>query len=87
MEVVILNKERFVVSLLLNTSLCTRHTERPSKLKYQNLEQRKVYWRAMQRDGYLVLKNPEIPDGFQGKAFIGKICGKGCKMRDILLIG
>ena len=38
-------------------------------------------------NGWLLLKNPELPDDFWGKAFIGSIWGEGCSKRGFLLIG
>ena len=38
-------------------------------------------------NGWLVLKNPELPDGFRGEAFIGNNCGEGCRVCGFLLIG
>ena len=41
--------------------------------------------------GQLMLKRPELPDGFQGRAFKGHITGEDCRgpdqLVDILLIG
>ena len=34
-----------------------------------------------------MLKSPELPDGFGGKVFIGKIWDEGCMVRGFLLIG
>ena len=31
-------------------------------------------------NGQLVLKRPKFPDGFQGRVFIGKIWGEGCRV-------
>ena len=36
---------------------------------------------------WCVLTNPELPDGFGGKVFIGKIWGEGCRVRGLPLIG
>lgn len=36
---------------------------------------------------WLVLKRPELPEGFQGDIFIGNIWGEGCRVCDFLLIG
>ena len=47
------------------------HSE-SNKPKCQNLEQRIVYPRAMQGEHLLVLKNPQLSDGFGGRVFIGK---------------
>ena len=40
-------------------------------LKHWNLEQRKIYYRAMQRDGWL--KNPKVTKSFQQSPFIRKV--------------
>ena len=39
------------------------------------------------KNGWLVLKNPELPEGCQGEVFIGKIWGEGCRVCDFLLMG
>ena len=44
--------------LLLNTSLCARHTARPNKLKRWSLEQRKVYCRTVQGEWVNQTDNP-----------------------------
>ena len=33
-----------------------------------------------------MLKNPELPDGFGGKGFIGQVGDEGCRVCDFLLI-
>ena len=73
--------------MLPNTGSRAWCTVRPNKLKHQSSEQCKVYYRAMHGDGWLVLKNPELPDGFGGKNFIGKIWGEGHRVCDFPLIG
>ncbi|XP_060146960.1 5'(3')-deoxyribonucleotidase, mitochondrial isoform X2 [Globicephala melas] len=40
--------------------------------KRQSLEQRKVYCRAMQGDGWLMPSNPKLPKSFQQSLFLGK---------------
>ena len=50
-------------------SSCAWCTVRPNKPKVQSLEQRMVYCRAKQGDGWLMLKNPEPSDGFGGEVF------------------
>ena len=61
------------------------HSE-ANKLKCQSLEQRKGYCRTKQGEGVAhARKNPQLPDGFQGEVFIGKIWGEGCRMCDFLL--
>ena len=37
--------------------------------------------------GWLILKRPELPDGFQGRVFKGNIWGEGRRVCDFLLIG
>jgi len=34
---------------------------------------------------WLVLKRPELPDGFQGRVFKGNSIGVGCKVPDQLM--
>ena len=34
-----------------------------------------------------MLRRPELPSGFQGRVFIGKIWGEGCRVCDLPLIG
>ena len=38
-------------------------------------------------NGWLMLKRPELPDGFQGRVFMGKIWSEGSRVCDFLLIG
>ena len=48
-------KKMFIVTELSpNASLCAQHTVRPNKLKRRSLGQRKLYYRAMQEDGWLM---------------------------------
>ena len=73
--------------LFLNASLCAQHTVRPNKPKLWSLEQRKFYCRAMQRDGWLMLQNPKLWEGFskalrnarweRGKVGCCKLLGAG----------
>ena len=37
--------------------------------------------------GWLVLKKLKLPDGFQGRVFMGKICGELCRVYDLPLTG
>ena len=39
------------------------------------------------KNSWLMLKKPELPDGFQESIFIGKIWGEGSRVCDFLLIG
>ena len=52
--------------------MCLMHSE--AKL-YQNvgLEQRKVYCRALQEDGWLILETPKFPESLQQSPFLGKV--------------
>ena len=61
------------MNLLPNASSRAQCTVRPNKLKRRSLGQRKVDGRAKQGERWLVLKNPEPPNGFRVEAFIGKI--------------
>ena len=52
------------------------HTE--AKLKLRNLEQRKVYCKAMQADEVAhALKNLELPEGFRQSIFKSQVRGGG----------
>ena len=73
--------------MLLNASSWALCTVRPNKQKCRSLEQRKVYCRPSKENRWFVLKRPELPDGFQGEVFIGKIWGAGCRVCDFLPIG
>lgn len=56
--------------LLPKASLCARGTVRPNKLKWEGLEQTRVYCRAELGEGWLVLpKSPELPEGLQQSVF------------------
>ena len=46
-----------------------------------------VYCRVKQRDRQLVIKRPELSNGFQGRVFKGKIWGDGCRVHDRLAGG
>ena len=37
-------------------------------------------------NGWLMLQNPELQDGFEGEVFIVKIWGEGCRVCDFVLI-
>lgn len=62
-------------SLLLTSSSCVRGTVWPNKRKRRNLEQRKVYCRALQGDGVAyVLKSSSFSEGFDdGEGFAGSV--------------
>ena len=69
--------------------VCPMHRE--TKPKCWSFEQRKVYCRAKQREGELVLRRPKLPDGFQARVFKDSVRGEGRRVReqlvDLLCIG
>ena len=73
--------------LLLNISSCARQTVWPNTPKCWSLGQRKVCCKGHAgRTGGLCLKDLNSLDCFQGRVFIGKFWGEGCKVCDFLLI-
>ena len=56
---------RECVKVSLSTSLCAQCTVSPNTLKYQNLEQRKVYFSAVQEDERLM----PLPQTLSSKNF------------------
>ena len=46
---------------------------RPNTQKHCGLEQRKVYCRTVQGDGWLCPPNPELLEGFQQSTFEGRV--------------
>ena len=39
----------------------------------------KIYCRAKQEEQIALMQKTQLPDGFQGKGFLGKIWDKGCR--------
>ena len=52
--------------------------------KPQILEQRKLIAGPSKESRWLMLRKPELPDGFQRTVFIGRIWGEGCRVCDFL---
>ena len=68
----------------VNAILCARCMVRPNKLKRRSLEQRKVYFKAMQGDEVAhALKSLELSEGFRQSIFKDRESGGG-RVRDQL---
>lgn len=53
--------------------MCLTHSEVKQMETLVSLEQRKVYARLSKKNGWLTLKRPKILEGFQGRAFKGRL--------------
>lgn len=52
------------LTMLLNANSCPQHTARPNEQKHWSLEQRKIYFRAVQ--GEWVAHAPKSPNSWKG---------------------
>ena len=66
--------------------ICLIHSE-AKQTKHQSLEQRKVYWRAMQWEWAAHAQETRILKCFGENCFYRQIWGEGCKMCNFFLIG
>ena len=72
--------------VLPNPGSYVRGTVRPNKHKHRGLDQTKVYFRApSKKNRWLMLKRPNLKDGFQERVFKGKIRDEGYRVCDFLL--
>ena len=73
----------YLVQVLPSASSCARRT---AALEF-GAERGLLQAGPSKENGRLALRNPELPDGFRGEVFKGKIGGEGGRARDCLLIG
>ena len=55
-----------------NASPCDQHTEVKQRQTRQSVKQRKIYYRSLQGDGWLMPLKPQNPRTFSEKPFYGK---------------
>ena len=74
------------LKVLQNTSSCEWCIVRPNQNVGVWIRERFIT-RPDKENRWLMLKNLEVLDGFQGEIFIGKIWNEGCMVCDSFLIG
>ena len=67
------NLDLVVIVLPKRKFMCLTHSEVKQMETLVSLEQRKVYARLSKKNGWLTLKRPKILEGFQGRAFKGRL--------------
>lgn len=66
-------KRRYIDNIVKYKFMCLTHSEVKQMETLVSLEQRKVYARLSKKNGWLTLKRPKILEGFQGRAFKGRL--------------
>ena len=66
--------------------VCPMHIQ-AKQIKMWEFGAEKGFARPCKEKGWLMLKNLELADDFQGEVFIGKIWSTGCRACDLPLIG
>ena len=66
-------KRRYIYSTVEYKFMCLTHSEAKQMETSVSLEQRRVYARLSKKNGWLTLKRPRLLEGFQGRAFKGRL--------------
>lgn len=71
-----------------NLGLPAHHTAKPIHWHQAVVKERKAFVAGPNKEnGKLMLKRPELSDGFKGRALKGNIWGEGCRGHDLFLVG